>query len=52
MWNSLPCRVVEAGSIDCFERILVVELGSKLLDTICVLTIGLFVSCLLVEFTV
>ena len=32
--SSLPCRAVEAGSVDCFKRRLDVVLGSKLLDTI------------------
>ena len=31
--NSLPFRVVEAGSVECFKRRLDVVLGSKLLDT-------------------
>ena len=34
VWNSLPSRVVEAGSVECFKRRLDVVLGSKLLDTI------------------
>ena len=34
VWNSLPSRVVEAGSVECFKRRLDVVLGSKLLETI------------------
>ena len=34
VWNSLPCRVVGAGSVECFKMRLDVVLGSKLLDTI------------------
>ena len=34
VWNSLPFRVVGAGSIEWLKRILDVILGSKLIDTI------------------
>ena len=33
--NSLPSRVVEAGSLECFKRRLDIILGSKLHDTEC-----------------
>ena len=32
--NSLPSRVVEAGSVECFKRRLDGVLGSRLLDTV------------------
>ena len=34
VWNSLPSRVVEAGSVECFNRGLFGVLGSRFLDTI------------------
>ena len=34
VWNSLPSRVVEADSVECFKRRLDGVLGSRLLTTI------------------
>ena len=42
VWNSLPSRVIEAGIVECFKRILDVVLGVELPETIWVRIIGFF----------
>ena len=47
VWNSLPSRDVEAGSVEFFNMRLDAAVGSNLLDTICVLIMVLCVFLLL-----